>query len=77
MSDEEKRRKPWGCAVAVVLLPVLYILGPVGWLDVHATPAVQTALEAIYMPLELFVKFTGLEGSLEDVLLPYAEWWAG
>jgi hypothetical protein len=73
-SDEEKPRRPWGCAAAaMVLLPVLYILGigPAAWLYHHSPPAVQTALEFVYMPLPIIVRFT----VLVDALRSYVEWW--
>jgi hypothetical protein len=78
MEDEREKRGGSGCAIvglvlAVVFLPVLYVLsiGPVVWM-VDRTTA-PWWLEAFYYPLEWLAAYST---TIRDALNWYIDFWA-
>ena len=72
MSEERKRKGGTGILIAVVLIPLLYVLsiGPAVML-VNKTKISSKPFEVFYAPVIWVAENT----SLEKPLNRYAEWW--
>lgn len=76
--NEDERRKPWGCAVTIVVLfPILYALalGPAAWLHSRSSPLIQDLIEIAFAPLLMVLELTRGSALFDAVIDPYVRWW--